>query len=498
MKKIRVAVLALNAIFILSACTVGPAFRRPEAPKTGSYTEAALPEKTESAPVAGGAAQSFLVGGDIPARWWELFNSPELDRLVRLSIAQNHTLSAAKAALRQAYEIERSQAGALLYPNVDATFSAERTKFSSAAFGQPGAPGIVFNLFNASAGVSYLFDIFGGSRLAVEALGAQVDYQRFQLEGAYIALTANVITTAVKEASLRERIAATRDILKAQEDQLRIVERQFGLGGVSRSDVLAQRTQVAQTRATLPPLEQSLSQSRHQLAVLAGVLPGRAGELPEFDLDGLRLPQKLPVSLPSRLVRQRPDIRASEALLRGASAQIGIATANMLPQLTFKGSIGSETVKITDLFGRNTSIWSIGMSLLQPVFHGGELTAKRRAAVAAYEQALAQYQETVLEAFQNVADVLRALEGDAATLRAQAAAWAAARDSLELTRKQFRLGAVSYLQLLNAERQYQQTRISLVSAQAARLADTAALFEALGGGWWNPPEARLFEQRGRP
>ena len=225
--------------------------------------------------------------------------------------------------------------------------------------------------------------------------------------------------------------------------------------------------------------------------MLAGRLPGEAAALPEFDLDGLELPQQLPVSLPSSLVRQRPDIRASESLLHAASAQVGVATANLYPQLTLSGSYGSEAVKPGTLFSGGTAVWNLGAGLLQPLFHGGELSAKRRAAVAAYDQAAAQYRATVLQAFQNVADVLRALDADARTLQAQADAEAAARDTLDLTQKQFQLGAVSYLSLLNAERQYQQTRISLVQAQAARFADTAALFQALGGGWWNREQEEM-------
>jgi NodT family efflux transporter outer membrane factor (OMF) lipoprotein len=255
--------------------------------------------------------------------------------------------------------------------------------------------------------------------------------------------------------------------------------------------VLAQRVQLAQTRATLPPLEKELALTRHQLAVLTGRFPSEAADLPEFSLDGLELPQQLPVSLPSSLVRQRPDIRASEELLHAASAQVGVATANLYPQLTLSASFGSETGKPSTLFSPGTAVWNIGGGLLQPLFHGGELSAKRRAAIAAYDQAAAQYRTSVLQAFQNVADVLRALDADARTLHAQADAEAAARDTLDLTQKQFQLGAVSYLSLLNAERQYQQTRISLVQARAARFADTAALFQALGGGWWNREQEEM-------
>jgi len=254
---------------------------------------------------------------------------------------------------------------------------------------------------------------------------------------------------------------------------------------VTRTDVLAQRAQLAQTQATLPALEKALAQTRHELAVLAGKLPSDAASLPEFNFEGLQLPQELPVSLPSSLVRQRPDIRASEALLHAASAQIGVATAAMYPQITLSGSIGWESSTTGDLFSSNAAIWSLTGGLLQPLFHGGELSAKRRAAVAAYDQADAQYRATVLLAFQNVADVLRALDADAQTLKAQSTAEAAAAETFDLTQKQFQLGAVNYLSLLNAERQHQEARINLVAAQAARFADTAALFQALGGGWWN-------------
>jgi len=314
-----------------------------------------------------------------------------------------------------------------------------------------------------------------------------VEYQRYLLEGALLTLTANLVTTAVQEAALRAQIQATREIVAAEERQLDLVDQRFQLGGGSRPDVLAQRAQLAQTLATVPPLEKQLALTRHRLALLAGTFPGEAGGLPVFDLDGLSLPRELPVSLPSSLVRQRPDIRAAEELLHAASARIGVATANLYPQITLTGSLGSEASKVQDLFGRGTSVWGLGAGVLQPIFRGGELTAKRRAAIAAYSLAEAQYRGTVLQAFQDVADVLRALELDAQTLKAQADAEVSAKASLDLAREGFQLGATSYLTLLNAERQHQQARIGRVQAQAARFSDTAALFQALGGGWWNRP-----------
>jgi len=475
---------AVLVVALLAGCAVGPEFRRPAAPAVSSYTAGPLPGETSAAPVAGGAPQRFAAGEKIPAQWWALFRFEPLDRLIRQALADSPTLAAAQATLRIAEENRRAQFGALL-PRIDGNASARRQKISGASFGQQGVSLSPFTLYDASVTVSYALDLFGGTRRELEALQAEVDYQRFQLEGAWLALTANLVTTAVQEGALRAQIKATREIVAAEEQQLELVERRFQLGGASRPDVLAQQAQVAQTRATLPPLEKQLAQARHRLAVLAGRFPGEGGGLPEFDLDRLELPQELPVSLPSSLVRQRPDIRAAEELLHAASARIGVATANLYPQLTLTGSVGTEATRFRDLFGAGTSVWGLGAGLLQPLFRGGELTARRRAAIAAYDEAAALYRETVLEAFQNVADVLRALDVDARTLKAQADAEAAARAALELAREQFRLGAASYLTLLNAERQHQQARIVLVQAQAARFADSAALFQALGGGWWN-------------
>ncbi len=485
-KPIRLWTATFLIAILTGGCAVGPDFHVPPATGANTYTASPLPPETAVSPTPGGATQLFVPGKEIPSQWWTLFHSRALAKLIDESLKNSPTLAAAQAALVEARENRRAQLGAL-FPSVDGSFSAKRSEFTGASFGQPEASGGVFTLYNASVSVSYTLDIFGATRRGLEVLQAQVDNQRFLFEGARLTLTSNIVTTAVQEASIRAQIKATREIIAVQELQLGLVERQFNLGGVSRSDVLAQQAQLAQTRATLPPLEKQLSQTRHLLAVLAGKPPGEAGTLPQFELDGFELPQDLPVSLPSSLVHQRPDIRASEELLHSACAQIGVATANLFPQLTLSGNYGSEAVKLGSLFASGTSIWSLGGALLQPIFRGGELMAKRRAAIAAYDQAAAQYRETVLQAFQNVADVLRALDLDAQTLKAQAEAETAARDSLDLTRNQFNLGAVSYLSLLNAERQHQQALISLVQSRAARFADTAALFQAMGGGWWNLP-----------
>ena len=364
---------------------------------------------------------------------------------------------------------------------MDARLGVSREK-TSRLEGQGG----VFNLYNASVNVSYALDVFGGNKRQLEGLQALVDYQQYQLEAAYLALTANLVTTAIREASLRGQLQATGEVLDAQQKQLDVIELQFQFGAIARATVLLQRNTVAQTRASVPPLEKALALTRHQLAVYAGRLPGEGG-MPEFDLPSLRLPQDLPLSLPSALVRQRPDIRASEALLQQASALIGVATANQYPQITLTGNYGSLASSLPALLQGASSVWGVAAGLAQPLFNGGALRARRRAAIAAYEVAAAGYRATVLGAFQNVADSLRALEADAAALRQQAEVAALASESLALSTQQFKLGAISYLSLLDAQRTYQQARVGLVQAQAARYADSAALFQALGGGWWNRP-----------
>jgi NodT family efflux transporter outer membrane factor (OMF) lipoprotein len=477
-----IAVVPVIAGLIVCSCTVGPDYRTPDAPKVKGYTAEALPDKTAETQGIGGASQRFVTGEDVPAEWWKLFQSESLDKLIRRAMADNPTLAAAQASLRQAQENYIAESGGR-YPSINANVSAERQRFSGAAFGQAGTKPNTFNLYNASVSVSYALDAFGSLRRQLEALQSRVDYQTFELEATNLALSANIVTAAVKESSLRLQIATIEDITAIQERQLSVVEKQFQLGSVALPDVLAQRAQLAQTRASLPPLQKQLSLTRHLLAVLVGAFPEEAGELPAFNLNELNLPAELPVSLPSDLVHQRPDIRASEAMLHEASALIGVATANLYPQITLTGSIGTVATRVQDLLKSNSITWSVGGSLLEPVFRGGALTAEKRAAIAYYDQAMGLYRETVLQAFQDVADVLRSLEDDSRTLAAQAEAEAAARNALDVTDKQFRLGAVSYLTLLNAQRQYQESRIALVQTQAARYADTAALFQALGGGW---------------
>lgn len=479
---IRQPSLGILMACLLAACAAGPDFQRPAAPGGGDrYTPAPLPAQTAASPGPAGQAQRFVPGQDIPAQWWSLFQSPALDQLVRGALARSPGLASAQAALRQADENYRALSGRLLYPEVGAQLGVSREKNSSLE-----GKGGVFNLYNASVNVSYALDVFGGNKRQLEGLQALVDYRQYQLEAAYLALTANLVTAAIREASLRGQLQATSDILDAQQKQLDVIEQQLRFGAIGRATVLLQRNTVAQTRASVPPLEKALALTRHQLAVYAGRLPSEPG-MPEFDLASLRLPQDLPVSLPSALVRQRPDIRASEALLQQASAQIGVATAAMYPQFTLTGNLGALATSFPALLHGGSSVWGVAAGLAQPVFNGGALRARRRAAIAAYEGAAADYRATVLAAFQNVADSLRAIEADAVALQQQAEVEALASESLALSTQQFKLGAISYLTLLDVQRTYQQARVGLIQAQAARHADSAALFQALGGGWWNRP-----------
>lgn len=478
-------VLFLATVLLVAGCAVGPNFKRPPAPQTDSYTAAPLPPRTLASAGPGGNAQTLNYGADIPGQWWTLFHSTKLNDLVERSLRASPDAAAAQAALREAHENYLAQTGSL-FPALDGSANGTREKVSGASFGDPQLGSFLYEIFNASVNVSYTLDVWGGVRRSVEAAGAQTDYQRFQLEATYLSLSANVVTTAIQEASLRAQVEATQQIIEADRKQLSTVQQQLNLGGVSRLDVLTQQTQLANELASLQVLQKQLEQNRDLLAVLVGRLPSDQPEA-TFRLDDLTLPADLPLSVPSRLVSQRPDVRAYEALLHQASAQIGVATANMLPQITITGQFGDTSTQFSDLLKSSSNVWSIGGGISQPLFHGGALLHKRRAAVAAYDQAAAEYQSTVLTAFRNVADALHAVNSDAATLDQQNVATQAAGDALDIARKRYAAGSISPLDLLVVERTYWQARIAQLQAQAARYADTAALFQALGGGWWNRP-----------
>jgi NodT family efflux transporter outer membrane factor (OMF) lipoprotein len=459
---------------------VGPNFKRPVGPALKAYT---APGQQQNEALSASNRQKQLLGKDIPGQWWTVFRSAKLTQLVGQAIKYNPTLQAAQAALSKAEEAVKVQRGAL-YPSVDASFTDTRQQVSGAMFGNPSFKGALFDLYNASVKVSYTLDVFGSIRRQIEDARAQTEYQRFLLEGVFLTLAANVVTTAIQEAGLREQLALSEDLLLTLKEQLAITQQQFQLGAASKAPVLALQTQLEQIRATLPPLKLQLAQSRHRLSVLVGDLPTHELDS-QFQLADLSLPEEVPLSLPSKLVEQRPDIRAQEAVLHSASAQIGVVQASILPDFTLSANVGTIATHVGDLFAPGSFIWSTGLNLLQPVFKGGQFTHKKRAALATYQEAAGYYKNTVLQAFQNVVDVLSALEFDAAQLQAQDNAAQVAFETVELTRQQFKLGALSYLPLLDAERNHQQIKLAQVKARTVRLADTAALFQALGGGWWN-------------
>ncbi|SOE98202.1 efflux transporter, outer membrane factor (OMF) lipoprotein, NodT family [Burkholderia sp. OK233] len=471
--------LALLCSLVLCGCAVGPDFQPPAAPDTQTYTRNAEPSGTVSADATAGSAQTFITADTAMPMWWQQFRSAQLDRLVEQALSRSPTLAQARARLIEAHENYNAQAGATRFPSVDASISGTRQQVDLAAFGIPHVenPG-PFSLFNASVSVSYAFDIFGGNRRALEATLAQVDYEAFQLDAARLSIAGNVVSTAVLRASLQQQIVLTQRLADAQAQQLSIIEARFAAGGVSQLDVNSQRTLLAQTRASLPPLATQLAQADHQLAILVGVAPSKV-DFSELTLDSLHLPNDIPVTLPSTLARQRPDIRASEALLHQASANVGVATANLYPQFSLSAGIGSERTSIQDIVS-GLNIWNFGLNLTQPIFHGGELHAKKRAAQAAYDSALAGYQQTVLQALQQVADALTALRNDANELRARNDAALQAQANLDIARAQYSAGGVSQFSLLDTQRQALQTALDETRAQATRLSDTAALFQSLG------------------
>jgi NodT family efflux transporter outer membrane factor (OMF) lipoprotein len=465
----------------LTACAVGPNFKAPGAPKTASYVPGTLPPNTASSDVKGGDAQRFVSGLDIPGQWWTLFQSQQLNDLIARALAHSPTLEAAQAALREANENVAAERGTY-YPSVSGSVETQRSRATAAAFGQPGS--FYYTLNTAAVSVSYGIDLFGGTRRQVESLEAQSDYERFVLEASYLTLTSNIVTTAVTEASLREQITATERIADLERKQLDIVQRRVTAGAASRADVAQQQATLANTIATLPPLRNQLAQARNQLATYVGELPADY-DAGAFTLDSLSLPADLPVSIPSKLVEQRPDVREYTAQLHQATAQVGVATANMLPQLTLTGSYGGEATRFSNVFNPASEVWSAAASLTQPIFEGGKLLHQRRSAIAAAQEAAANYKATVLAAFADVANTLIALQSDADAFAASADAERAAAESLRLVQAQYKNGGVSYTQVLTSEQSYQTAAINLVKARAQRYADTAALFQALGGGWWN-------------
>lgn len=467
---------------LLTGCAVGPDFKKPAAPEVTGYTPAPLSETVGSTNVTGGEPQRFITG-DIPGEWWTLFQSKPLNDLIELSLSNNPSIKAAQAALTVARENLLAQKGAY-FPSISGAFSAARQKTSQDISPTPNSGALYFSLYTPQVNVSYVPDVFGLNRRTVESLKAGEEQARFALAATHIALSANVASAAIQEASLRGQIEATHELVMINSNMLQTLRQQYDAGYIGRLDVAAQESQLAQVEATLPALLKQLAQQRDLLAALSGRFPSQ-DPAERFELASLQLPRELPVSLPSQLVAQRPDVRQAEESLHAASAQVGIAVANRLPNITLSADVGAMALEAGKLFSNGNGFWTLAGTLTQPIFEGGALLHKERAARAAYIQAAEQYRATVLTAFQNVADTLHALQQDASALRAAVAARDAARVSLALAQNQFESGYSGYASLLSAEQTYQQAVSNLVQAQANRYTDTAALFLALGGGWWN-------------
>jgi NodT family efflux transporter outer membrane factor (OMF) lipoprotein len=474
----RSALALCLAAPLLAGCAVGPDFKPEPPPPTAGYLADRAGDRVPG--------QRIVAGGEIPAQWWELFRSPALNRLVQDGLAHNTELAAAEAAVRVAQANALAQRGAL-FPSIAGNFGSSREKVAADLSSPLESGASIFDLHTGQVTVTYVADVWGGTRRLVEAANAQAEMRAFQREGVYLTLASNIALAAIEEGRLRAQIAATRRIVALQLEVLRLLRRQLDQGQIALPDVVAQETAVAQTRLTLPPLEKHLAQQRHLLSFLTGRVPSEAPGA-TFEPGSLRMPRRLPLSLPADLVRQRPDIRAAEANLHAANAAIGTAIANRLPQITLTGNVGASAAKFAQLATPGAGLWMVAGSVAQSIFDAGTLENRQRAAEEETNQALAEYRTTVLAAFRNVADVLRALQADTRAIEAANAAERSASQNIGLVRRQVEQGQVSVPLLLAAQQAYLQSSLAVVDARASQLADTVALFQALGGGWWNQGE----------
>lgn len=481
---LRLAALGTMTALSLSACSVGPDFHRPALPGTPQYQSGAAPRQVHGSSGAGqaGMAQTLVTGGDVAGAWWKLFGVPELNALVARAQAQNPSLQSAQATLKAAWEQAKVQASPM-FPSISASFNPTRNKTSRALSPVPGSNAYLYNLHTLQLNISYQPDLWGGLRRQIEAAAAQADVQRFQLEAQVNTLINTLVVAVIQQAGTRSQIDALLTSIASQKDVLRIVEGRQRLGDASLGDVLVQKALLSQTEALLPPLQLTLEQAHDQIATLVGATPDEA--LPEPRLEAFHLPAELPVSLPSRLLEQRPDVRAAEAQMHINSAQVGVAIANRLPNVQLSATPGQAINAMSQFFAPGYGNWEIGAMLAQPLFQGFQLWHLEREARQTLLASADTYRATVLGAIQNVADTLHALHDDADGLSASAENDQAAARSVKIARAQFTLGDVSMALVQNAEQQELTARQTLVQAQAARFSDTVALFQALGGGWWH-------------
>jgi NodT family efflux transporter outer membrane factor (OMF) lipoprotein len=468
---------ALIAPLLVAACTVGPNYQRPPLTPAAGYGPAA--SETSGA--------TLVDGADVPAQWWQVYHSAELDALVTLALKNSPTVEAAKAALRAAQEQVRAQRGAD-YPQITGSLQPSRQKFANTLASPLANNEELFSLTTTQVAVSYSPDLFGANRRAVESLQAQADQQRFELEAARLTLASNVVTASIQDALLRAQIDENHAIIDENLQAVASFERQLKAGQISSADLAAQQAALAAAEAALPPLRKAYRLNRDLLAALVGRTPGEPVEA-RFELASLTLPDQLPLSLPAQLVEHRPDVRIAEEQLHSASAQIGVAKAARLPNIELSAAAGGAALALVPEFGPATNFWSLAATLTEPIYDGGTLLHRQRAAEAAYQQAAAQYQGTVVGAFQNTTDALQAISSDGDALRTAEAARAASRRSLEIARHQLTAGQGTALAVLSAEQADHTARLATLQAQASRYDDVAALFQALGGGWWNDKTA---------
>ncbi|SEK66250.1 efflux transporter, outer membrane factor (OMF) lipoprotein, NodT family [Nitrosovibrio tenuis] len=481
--------LCATSVLVSAGCMVGPDFVRPQPPGTNRYLPGTQLKETVSADKQ---VQHFEEGAKIAADWWQLFKSPKLSALITEAIVNNQNLKAAQASLRQSQHNLRAGYG-IFYPQADFGGSVARQRFSAARFGAPTSA--VFNLFTLSVSVSYALDVFGGQRRAVESLAAQRDFQRYTVLATYLTLSGNIVNAVIARAAYDAQIQATQELIVLLQEQISIAETQTRAGTVPYINLVSLKTQLAALEATLPPLAQKRSQTEHLLATLMGHAPGEGISL-QIDLADLSLPADLPVTLPSELVRERPDILAAEAQVHQYSANIGVATAEMLPSFTLSGTYGQNNRNLLDIFMRSGNFWSVGAAFVAPIFHGGQLWFQRKAAIDAYQQSLSQYRQTALDALGQVADLLLALDHDAETLQSQSQELDLTQETMQLVQTNYKAGLVNYLQVLTANSQYFQAKIGYIQTLAQRFQDTSALFVALGGGWWNAEGKGQLSRRG--
>lgn len=479
---------------ILTSCKVGPNFHSPDAPKTIHYNAGQVKTKTVGAKSRGGRSQRFNFKKNISKSWWEVFHSKELNSFIEKGLKNNPSIEMSKANLRKAQANLLAEVGPNLFPTVDTQFlgSRERNSLLATGINITPIPGTklpfssvnTFDLYNTSISVRYNLDLFGGTRRQLESLRAAIDYERFELEATYLTLTANIVTTGITIASLQEQIKATKELIECQKKLVQIENSNYLQGHTSKLETLNSDNRLKETQAQLPILKNDLAKKYNALAVLIGSLPSET-EFFNFTLRDMQLPTDLPITLPSLLVKQRPDIRSSESLLHKASAEIGVATANLYPKLNIGATYAWYSTALSTLFNPANNVWNYGGQIFETLLKGGALRAKRKVAIALYEYELARYKKVVLESFQQVADALHALEFDAELLRERVNSEINTKKYFEIVKMQHQLGKANYLTVLRAKESYLKIHLKVIQAEAARYNDTAALFQSLGGGWWN-------------